>query len=284
MNGTMQSPVLVLGATGVVGRGIVRAAVEAGVPVIAVARDPAELAALAARHPQAALHTIAGSVADDADSARLAERLRALQRPLAGVVAAVAGPAARGRLLDQPSDALCAQLQCDVQPHLAAARHLLPLLARDGRGGGYVLIGGPGNALPWAGYAHRSIAAAALRMLACALHDEALALGVRVQLLSVDAPVCTDRARRHLCPQWPTAVDIGRQALALIAQQGDAHAVVRYAPPHARVPLDVETAPPASSQETDSRAAPASARWLQDARALLQSLLAPPNTHQDTPR
>lgn len=279
----MQSPVLVLGATGVVGRGIVRAAVDAGVPVIAVARDAGELASLAARHPDAALQTIAGSIADDADSARLAERLRALQRPLAGVVVAVAGPATRGRLLDQPSDALCAQLQCDVQPHLAAARHLLPLLARDGRGGGYVLVGGPGNALPWAGYAHRSIAAAALRMLACALHDEALALGVRVQLLSVDAPVCTDRARRHLCPQWPTAVDIGRQALALIGQRGDAHAVVRYQPPAGGAAPDVETTLPASSRETDSRAAAPPARWLQDARALLQSVLPPPNPHQETP-
>lgn len=284
MSGTMQSPVLVLGATGVVGRGIVQAAVEAGVPVIAVARDPDELSALAARHPEGAVLGLAGSVADDARSARLADRLRALNRPLAGVVVAVAGPATRGRVLDQPSEALCAQLQHDVQPHLAAARHLLPLLARDGRGGGYVLVGGPGNALPWAGYAHRSIAAAALRMLACALHDEALALGVRVQLLSVDAPVCTDRARRQLCPQWPTAVDIGRQALALIARRGEAHAVVRYAAPGDRRATDVETAAPASSQETDSPTAPASARWLQDARALLQSVLPPPNPRQDTPR
>lgn len=284
MNGTMQSPVLVLGATGVVGRGIVQAAVEAGVPVIAVARDPDELAALAARHPQGAVLALAGSIADDTRSADLADRLRALQRPLSGVVAAIAGPATRGRVLDQPSEALCAQLQQDVQPHLAAARQLLPLLARDGRGGGYVLVGGPGDALPWAGYAHRSIAAAALRMLACALHDEALALGVRVQLLSVDAPVCADRARRHLCPQWPTAVDIGRRALALIAQRGDAHAVVRYALSGDRRSRDVETAAPASSQEADSAAAPASARWLQDARALLQSVLPPPNPRQDTPR
>ncbi|MGN6513994.1 MAG: SDR family NAD(P)-dependent oxidoreductase [Lysobacteraceae bacterium] len=280
----MQAPVLVLGATGVVGRGIVQAAVEAGVPVLAVARDADGLAALAARHPEGAVLALAGSVADDTRSARLADRLRALDRPLAGVVAAVAGPATRGRVLDQPSEALCAQLRHDVQPHLAAARHLLPLLARDGRGGGYVLVGGPGNALPWAGYAHRSIAAAALRMLACALHDEALALGVRVQLLSVDAPVCTDRARRHLCPQWPTALDIGRQALALIPRRGDAHAVVRYDAPRDPRHPGVESAAPASPQETDSPAAPASARWLQDARALLQSVLPPPNPRQDTPR
>jgi NAD(P)-dependent dehydrogenase (short-subunit alcohol dehydrogenase family) len=277
--------VLVLGATGVVGRGIVQAAVGSGVPVIAVARDPVGLAELAARHPDAELLTLAGSVADDADSALLADRLRALQRPLGGVIVAVAGPSGRGRLLDQSSDALCVQLQRDVQPHLAAARHLLPLLAQAGRGAGYVLIGGPGSVLPWAGYAHRSVGAAALRMLACALHDEALPLGVRVQMLSVEAPVCADRSRRHLCPQWPTAVDIGRQALALLARRDGADAVVRCGQQsrdgsHA----DVENRPAVSSQGPDSNAAAPCTSWLQDARTLLQSLLPPPTSAKESPR
>jgi NAD(P)-dependent dehydrogenase (short-subunit alcohol dehydrogenase family) len=276
--------VLVLGATGIVGRGIVHAAVEAGVPVIAVGRDPVGLAELAARHPGAELLTLAGSVADDADSATLAERLRALQRPLAGVIVAVAGPSGRGRLLDQPSDVLCAQLQRDVQPHLAAARHLLPLLAHAGRGAGYVLIGGPGSVLPWAGYAHRSVGAAALRMLACALHDEALPLGVRVQLLSVDAPVCADRTRRHLCPQWPTAVDIGRQALALLARRDGAEAVVRCGGNADLSRAGVENRPPASSQGPDSNEAASCTGWMQDARALLQSLLPPPSSSKESSR
>ena len=283
MTGTI-APVLVLGATGIVGRGIVRAALEAGTPVIAVARDPVGLAELAARHPDADLLTLAGSVADDADSAALADRLRALQRPLAGVIVAVAGPTSRGRLLDQPSDALTAQLRLDVQPHLAAARHLLPLLAAAGRGAGYVLIGGPGSAMPWSGYAHRSVGAAALRMLACALHEEALALGVRVQLLSVDAPVCADGARRARCPQWPTARDIGRQALALLARRDDAGAVVACRPQAERVAVDVENRAPASSQDADISTAVAPAGWLQDARSLLQSLLPPSSLRKEVPR
>ena len=276
MIGTMQAPLLVLGATGVVGQGVVRAAVEAGMPVIAVARDPAGLARLAARHAEAELVTLRGSIADDADSAALADRLRALQRPLAGVVVAVAGPAAaRGRLLDQPSEALCAQLQRDVQPHLAAARHLLPLLAQAGRGAGYVLIGGPGSVLPWSGYAHRSVGAAALRMLAQALHDEALPLGVRVQLLSVDTPVRADDARA--AASWPTAVDIGRQALALLARHDGPQPVKACA-------AACKTNAP---QAADSDAAPSRAGWLQDARALLQSLLPPASsssTLKETPR
>ena len=164
MRGIMK-PVLVLGATGVVGRGIVQAAVVQGRPVVAVARDADGLARLRASHPGADISVVAGSVADDAASAALAAELRSQGRPFAGVVAAIAGTPARGRLLDQPASLLCERVCSDVVPHLAAARALLPLLADAGRGGSYVLIGGPGSELPWSGYGQRSVAAATLRML-----------------------------------------------------------------------------------------------------------------------
>ena len=295
----MKLPLLVLGATGVVGRGVVAAAVEAARPVIAIARDPADLERLRASHAGADLSVLAGSVGGDADAAALAEAVRALGRPLAGVVAALAGGTARGRLLDQPAAALQRQLDADLLPHLAAARHLLPLLAAANRGGSYLLIGGPGGELPWAGYGHRSIAAAAQRMLARVLHDEALALAVRVQLLAVDLPVCRDRTRAHACPEWPSALDIGRRALALIdcaGSRGPAHAVVRYAPctaadlerigagpaltlpsPEASAfappPTERRDATDATAQQPECSVAPLSARCLRDARRLLQTLL-----------
>jgi NAD(P)-dependent dehydrogenase (short-subunit alcohol dehydrogenase family) len=228
----MKAALLVLGATGIVGRGIVEAAVEARRPVIAVARDRAGLEQLRLAHPGDDITVLVGSVANDDDGATLAAALREIARPIIGVVAAVAGPGGRGRLLDQPTDALRCKLDADLLPHLAAARALLPLLADAGRGGSYVLIGGPGSELPWAGYGHRSVAAAALRMLACVLHDEARAIGIRVQLLSVDAPVRIEAQRANACPQWPTATAIGRRALALVeraAVDEPAHAVVHYA-------------------------------------------------------
>ena len=228
----MKAALLVLGATGIVGRGVVRAAIEAKRPVIAVARDRAGLEQLRSAHPDADITALVGSVANDGDGATLAAALREIARPIVGVIAAVAGPGGRGRLLDQPTDALRCKLDADLLPHLAAARALLPLLADSGRGGSYVLIGGPGSELPWAGYGHRSVAAAALRMLACVLHDEARAMGIRVQLLSVDAPVRIEAQRADACPQWPTATAIGRRALALVerAAMGEpTHAVVHYA-------------------------------------------------------
>jgi hypothetical protein len=55
-----------------------------------------------------------------------------------------------------------------------------------------VIIGGPGSEAPWAGYGLRSVAMAATRMLRKSCTDEAQSLGVRVHLVSIDAP-CTPR-------------------------------------------------------------------------------------------
>jgi NAD(P)-dependent dehydrogenase (short-subunit alcohol dehydrogenase family) len=266
----LKPAVLILGATGVVGQGIVAAAVEAGLPVIAVARDPTELGRLVAAHPEASITPIAGSVATERDSAALAAAVRGIERPLAGAIVAVSGPRGRGRVLDQSVETMRGALDADLLPHLAAARHLLPLLADGHRGGSYVLIGGPGGALPWAGYGHRSVAAAAVRMLACVLHDEARGLGVRVQLLAVDAPVCQP-GEAHACPQWPTATAIGRRAIALVERsdaRDAASAIVAFS---SRTP----TATPADSDATE--------RAQQDARRLLRSLSSPPNANEVSP-
>lgn len=291
----MKSPLVVLGATGSIGRGVVQAAVDAGWPVIAVARDPAELKRLQERHADAHLTVLAASVASDEDGVRLAKALRHLDRPLGGVVACISGTVERGRLLDHPAVFLQRKFGEDVLPHLAAARNLLPLLAEANRGGGYVLIGGPGSEHPWAGYGHRSIGAAALNMLARVLHDEARALPVRVQLLAIDSPVCTEENIGHACPRWPSALAVGQRALALIAQpRGKAEAVVHFDPTDG----GVEFGPPESSEfqkpgfeepgskepsplpETDSDPALLPSRCLQDARNLLKNLITP-NRNQE---
>lgn len=227
----MKPAVLVLGATGTIGSGVVRAAVEAGWPIVAVARDRQSLDELRARHPDARLHTVVGSVADDAAAAALLSELSKLARPFAGVVAALGTGNERGRLLDHPSERLRETLDDAVIPHLVAARLLLPWLAESGRNCGYVLIGGPGSRNPWAGYGHRSIAAAAVHMLARVLHAEALTYAVRLQLLEVESPVRTNDNEKHACKQWPCVDHIGRKALALLKHRNDARcteAIVDY--------------------------------------------------------
>ena len=223
MSGPIQWPILVLGAAGIIGQGVVRAALEAGRPVIAVDDDATALAGLLDRLDDSNLSTLAGSVATDLASAALADALWNLGRPLAGIVDAVSGGLLRGRLLDQPSANVCQHLQDSVQPHLSAARHLLPWMGQAGRGGTYVVIGGPGSTLPWSGYGQRSVAAAALRMLVQVLHDEARAFDVRMQLLSVDLPVCGGRPCANDGPQWPSALAIGQRAMALVGRAQGAH-------------------------------------------------------------
>lgn len=316
-----RTPIVVLGATGGVGRGVVQAALATGRPVIAVARDKAGLQCLRGKHPDDDLTVVPGSVSSDADGARLVKALRKLGRPIGGVIAAVSGGVSRGRLLDHPAAFLRQRLDEDLLPHLAAARHLLPLLAEADRGGTYVLIGGPGADQPWAGYGHRSIATAALRMLARVLHEEARGLRVRVQLLAIESPVCTELNRTHACEQWPSALAVGQRAVALVEPTGTqpAQAVVRYGDVAPATPIDAAMrdvtcdVDPASTDSTDTQKtghvpAPDSAcaavadgdagamqeragdsglltsRCLQDARTLLRSLIPSSDNHNNQER
>lgn len=291
------SPVLlVLGATGCAGRGVIEAAVAAGRPVLAVADDAAALQALRQQYPGADLTVLAAPLRSDADAATLAETLRDGDRRLHAVIATIGGEGACGRLLDQPADILRATLDQDLLPHLVAARHLFPLLPPSQRTG-YLLVGGPGGGYPWAGYGHRSIAAAALRMLARVLHEEARREGIRVQLLSVDAPLRGADGDAHACAEWPQAAAVGRRALALLERdapaRGGVPAIVDYAASAALTSSKVEVAssrrdapfsPAAHAAEVALRpSADLPARDLQDARDLLDTFRSLPHTgsHHD---
>ena len=262
---------VVLGATGCIGRDAVAEALRDGRAVVAVARDADDLDALCAAHPGAPLIPLVASLSSDAGGDALGERLDALDRPIAGVIAAIRGTPMRGRLLDQPGDFLRRRIDEDLLPHLFAARQLLPRLSASGLGS-YVLVGGPGADFPWAGYGHHSIAEAALRMLARVLHDEARALGVRVHLLGVNAPLRTIKNARHACAGWPSPVAVARRALALASRAESASdAVVACggaSTPSAFWSDDIDAAESAPPIATD--------RALHDARALLRGITSSP--------
>ena len=259
--GTIKPVVLVLGAGGDVGRGVVQALLDAGRPVLAIDADAGALQALQQRHPGAPLATLVAAITSDADAARLASRVRAQARSgISGVVVSLAGRHACARLLDEPAEVLRRTLDDDLMPQLFAARHLLPLL--DGNtSSGYVLIGGPGGDFPWAGYGHCSIAAAALRMMARVLHDEAAGHGVRVQLLALDAPLpATSNATEptwHRRKRSPSAIGYWRCSTPAIPQPR---------PSWASTAMDRGRSLPPGRE----RRAPA--RDLRDAQALLASI------------
>ena len=280
---------MILGATGCLGGALVASALEAGRPVIAIGRDAEALERLRETHGDARLRTLVASVASDAEAADLALRVRALDLPVAGMLAAIRGTPVRGRLLDQPGDVLRRCIDEDLLPHLFAARHLLPMLSPPGSGG-YVLVGGPGADYPWAGYGHHSITAAALRMLARVLHDEARSLGVHVQLLGIDAPLRTPDNRRHACPEWPSLGAVARRAVSMaIAPTASADAVVRFGATDAPSAFwsddidAVDTAPAPRTQtaampwqESDGATVVHAERSLHDARRLLRDIASSP--------
>lgn len=225
MSGMLQPDVLVLGGTGKVGGGIVAALLEAGSRVLAVGRSAERLKALRRRFADApGLETLVGSVADDNSAEALAAAIAERERPLSAVVASLGSPLASGRLIDRPASSLLRRLQRDLLPHLAAARHLLPLLAD--MGGRYVLVGSPCALRPWAGHGEASVAGSATRMLAQVLHEEAQPLGVRVQLLQVEQPVCDPSNKGQACAEWFSPLAVGRCAVALLAGRGQPGQVI----------------------------------------------------------
>lgn len=222
--------VLVLDAGGEVGSGVVGALLEAGSPVLAVGRDGPRMQALAghfAGEPGLELMKH-GCIGNDRAAEKLVARLRRRKRPLRAVFASLSTPLEGGRLMDKPADFLRDKFDHDLIPHLAAARHLVPLLAQYDGTAHYILIGGPMAERGWAGYGHASITAAALRMLANVLHHEAHALGVRVQMLSVERPLCTTANENNACAQWPRALAVGRHAVSLLTHGEPPRAVVAF--------------------------------------------------------
>ena len=226
MSGTFLPEVLVLGGSGAVGQGMVGALLEAGSAVVAVGRDPSRLRSLRRQFPNEVLDVIPASVADDASAADLAARLASRPRPLAGVIACLGSPLHRGRLLDCPLQDLRARFDRDVLPHLAAARHLLPLLVQADLGGRYLMVGSPCGLRPWAGHGEKSVAAAAIRMLAQVLHEEAAQQGVHLQLLEVANPIPAAAQGRRCSSHWPSALDVGRRAVALLDRRAPTAAIV----------------------------------------------------------
>lgn len=212
----MGHAIVILGANGGVGSGIVDASLAAGLPTIAVGRDRARLDALAARaghDPQ--LACVAGSLDDEVGADALVLALRNLRARPAAVVASLNAPLDNGRLADRPGDFLAAQLDANVLVHFRAARAIVPWLAETSPGALYLGLGGAAADHPWAGHGHISVSSAALKMMFCVLRNEWSALPVRVQLLQIDSIVRTWRNAPTACPEWLAADEVGREVLAL---------------------------------------------------------------------
>lgn len=211
--------VVVIGATGDVGRGIAGALLARGHKVAAVARNLARLEELRQElGAPAGLHIVRGSLADDEAAAKLLDAVRAVLPSLEGVAVAVNAPRERADLLDVGSDRFAGFLASDLVAHFTAARTFVPALAQ---GGVYVGIGGGSADFILEGGAHMSIAQAGLRMMHRALAHEAAPRRVHVKQLTVASVVNGATTRAQADPAWVTAEEIGAQVAALIERPQD---------------------------------------------------------------
>ena len=204
--------VLVAGATGGVGEGVLRALLaNDAVRVIATSRTTERLDELVQQlDPQ--LRTNLTRLAGDAGSFAGALELAARAEALGGIDAAVAilgrGWWTSGKLLDLAPEEWAAVLDEMLTSHFAFARAMIPLLATR-PGSLYLSIGGGAAFAPMRDAGLMSIAAAAQLMLVRVLARELGAGPPRVCELVIDGAVNTRASEAFAQPGWIRAGDVG---------------------------------------------------------------------------
>ena len=207
--------VLVIGATGDVGQGIVAQFLTAGYRVLAAGRSAERLATLAARFGEAILDTVVGSVEDEAAAIRLLAAVRGKASGLDAVITSVNLPLTPRPFAGISLDELTGILRGNVGMHFVAAKTFVPAV---NAGGLYLGIGGgmADNVFPDMG--HIAMCQAAQRNMFRALALDYAAGDVRLRELLICSLVAgaSNRATAH--PKWITDQEIGRYVRAIFEQ------------------------------------------------------------------
>jgi NAD(P)-dependent dehydrogenase (short-subunit alcohol dehydrogenase family) len=206
--------VVVIGATGDVGRGIVAVLVEHGHTVVAVARNPQRLIDLAAELGNPAnLHTISGSVTDDESAAALLLAVQVVLPVVDAVVVSVNGARKPAPLLTHSPTALAALINQDLITHYTAARAFAPALSAGG-----VLLGIGGGSCDFVLHegVPQSVAQGGLRMLYRGLAHEFRDQPLHIRELIIASVVNGLSTRAFADPLWVTEREVGQQVLAIL--------------------------------------------------------------------
>jgi len=204
---------LVLGASGDIGQGVVRAGQSAGFQIVASARNPQGLAQFDGDGGTA---TVVGDLGSMEGASALWE---AAQRPFGGidaVVIAVNAPNAIKPLLEWTSAEMADIYATNLLTHFHAIKAMLPQLPKDG-----MLIGiGGGTAdfiLPK--MAQLSMLQAAQRMMYRGFAKECRD-SAQIRELMLISMINGERKRDVAEPHWVTDVEVGEHICAIIADPG----------------------------------------------------------------
>lgn len=210
----MTKKVLVIGASGDVGQGIVAVAAERGWQVVAAGRTPAKLAAVAARHP--GVVSLAGDLATPETAAELMEAASAQFGGLDAVIVSVNAPASFRPLFENDEASLVALFRSNIVSHFNAAQAALAVLPTDG-----VLLGMGGGMADWVppNGTHQSIIQAGLRNFYRGLAKEYRNRIIRqMQIVSM----VNGESKREVAQEaWLTDLECGTHACAIVERPGE---------------------------------------------------------------
>jgi NAD(P)-dependent dehydrogenase (short-subunit alcohol dehydrogenase family) len=202
---------LVVGAAGNVGRGIVAAALASGRNVVAAELKEEWLGNLKARHEGEGFATVVGDIGSEAGAAALWEAASTAFDGIDHVVVSVNVPVSLRPLMQFDGAELARVLAGNVVTHFNAAKTFLPRMPAHG-----VLIGiGGGTAdFIFPQMAHISMGQAAIRMMYKGVAKEVKS-GAQAHELMIVSMVASDANRDVAQPDWVTDVEVGRHVCAI---------------------------------------------------------------------
>jgi len=201
---------LVVGATGDVGQGLVAAALESGRTVVAASRSAEKLQRLADSCP--GLHTVAGSLETEAHALRLWETAAAAVDGLDAVAVSVNAANVPTPLRDLAAEDIARVHAANLLTHFNAVRAFVPRLPSTGL---YVGVGGGMADFVAPGLAHLSMVQAALRMMYRGFARE-YREGPLIRELLIASMVNGQSKRDRAEEAWVTDVECGRHLCAIL--------------------------------------------------------------------
>ena len=210
--------VLIIGATGDVGRGICTVLLEAGYHVIAASRGGPRLTelrnGLAARASGGRLDILEGSVESEARAAQFRDAaLKLADGNLHAVVASINGPTTIKPLLESSTEELTGVINANLVSHFIAAKTFIPAIAK---GGMYMSIGGGMTDFVVPGYGMVSTCQGAQRNMFRMISREARGGPVAVRELLLYSMIAGESKRDKAEASWLTDEDCGRHVLAVL--------------------------------------------------------------------